>query len=91
VIPICRPLGPIACAACGDTALAFRPRIASAEPTIGEVGGLYRFLLDDEGPREDLLAMGDITHPKSHQVTTAPLAVERTVEEGQLTGPARHL
>jgi aconitase B len=44
-----------------------------------------RFLLHDDGTMENALALRDILHAKTHQVTAAKLTVDRQVEERQIS------
>lgn len=41
--------------------------------------------LDDAGPSEDMVAVGDILHAKPNQVASAQLTVDSQVEKGKVT------
>ncbi len=43
-----------------------------------------RLLLKDDRALGDMVAMGNVPHPKSNQVACSQLAVDRQVEQGQI-------
>jgi hypothetical protein len=50
-----------------------------------------RLSLDDAGPSENMVAVGDILQAKPNQVTSAQLTVDGQVEKGKVTKPIAEL
>ena len=52
-----------------------------------ELNGLVSFLLDDDGPLIDPATGADVTNAQGHEIATTEFAVNRQVEQGQLSHP----
>ena len=50
-----------------------------------EIDSHLRLLLHDNGAMEDVLALCDTLHAKTHQVAAAKLTVDRQVEKRQIS------
>jgi hypothetical protein len=66
------------------------------EGVAGRLGQLelhrpLRLVLHHHRPVQDLIAVGDIAHPKAHQVAAAQLAVHGEIEQRQLPDPVVRL